>query len=67
MVDTFSELRLGGVLIAPFVSYAVAALILFFPLRLILVRASIHRLFSASPIVEVCGYVLILAALFVLF
>ena len=67
MLNTYPELRVGGVFIAPFVTYAAAALILFIPLRFVLPRTPIHRLFIASPVVELCGYVLILAALIIFF
>jgi hypothetical protein len=67
MLNTYAELRVGGVLIAPFVAYAAAALVLFLPMRLLAPRMPIPRLFVASPIVEVCGYVLILAALIIFF
>jgi hypothetical protein len=67
MLNTFRELRIGGVLVAPFVSYAAVALVLFLLLRYLIGRVPIHRWFDASPIVEVCGYILVLATLVVLF
>ncbi len=67
MLNTFEELKFGGVFFAPFVTYAAAALVLFLLLRSLWSRAPIPRMFSAAPIVEVCGYVLVLAALIVLF
>jgi|HubBroStandDraft_4_1064222.scaffolds.fasta_scaffold380181_2 hypothetical protein len=67
MLNTYPELAVGGVLVAPFVAYVAAALILFICLRLLLPRTPIRRLFVASPIVEACGYVLILAALIIFF
>ena len=63
----FSETAVGGVLFAPFVRYGLGALVIFFLLvRPILRRLPMHKLFANPPLVSVCLYVLVLAALIVL-
>jgi hypothetical protein len=56
----------GGVLLSPFVRYAVAALTIFLVLRLVLHLIGFPRLFSHPPIAELSLYVTILGLLTVL-
>jgi hypothetical protein len=67
MMHTFPELVIGGVLIAPFVSYTAAALVLFMLLRPVLRLIRFEGLFSNPPIALLCVYVTIVAVLIVLF
>ena len=67
MTRSFSELVIGGVLLAPFVTYAVAALAIFLILRPILSLSGFAKLFSHPSIAELSLYVTILGLLTVLF
>jgi hypothetical protein len=67
MSQTFRELVVGGVLITPFVTYVVAATILFLLLRPVLARIGFEGIFSAPPVALLSLYVVILAILIVLF
>ena len=67
MLNTYAELRFGGVLVAPFAGYAALALVLFVAVRYALLRISVDRFFNNLPVVEVSIYTLILAALIILF
>ena len=67
MTHAFSELVVGGVLLAPFVTYAVAALAMFLILRPILQLTGFVRLFSHPSIAELSLYVTILGLLTALF
>jgi hypothetical protein len=67
MMHNFPELTIGGVLIAPFVTYAGAAIVIFAVLRPLLHLVSFDRAFSNPPVAELSLYVLILALLIVLF
>ena len=67
MMHSFPELTIGGVLIAPFVIYAVAAIAIFAVLRPFLHLVGFDRVFSSAPIAELSLYVVILALLIVLF
>ena len=67
MTHGFPELTVGGVLVAPFVIYAGAAIAIFVLLRPFLRRVAFDRAFSAPPVAELSLYVLILALLIVLF
>ena len=66
MMHTFPEL-ISGVLVAPFVIYAGAAVAIFVGLRPFLRLVAFDRAFSNPPVAELCLYVLILALLIVLF
>jgi hypothetical protein len=63
MTHPFYELMVGGVLLAPFVRYAVAALAIFLVLRPVLHLIGFSRLFSHPPIAELSLYVTILGLL----
>jgi hypothetical protein len=67
MMHSFPELTIGGVLVAPFVIYAGAAIAIFAVLRPFLRLVAFDRAFSHPPIAELSLYVLILALLIVLF
>ncbi len=67
MTHAFSEFVVGGVLLAPFVTYAVAALAMFLVLRPILQLTGFARLFSHPSIAELSLYVTILGLITVLF
>ena len=67
MMHTFPELTIDGVLVAPFVTYAVAATATFAVLRPLLHLVAFDRAFSNPPVAELSLYVLILALLIVLF
>jgi len=67
MTHPFPELVVGGVLIAPLVSYAIAALAMFLVLRPVLHFIRFARLFSHPSIAELSVYVMVLGLLTVLF
>ena len=67
MTHPFRELVVGGVLVAPFVTYAVAALVMFLILRPILRLSGFAKLFSHPSIAELSVYVTILGLLTTLF
>jgi Protein of unknown function (DUF1656) len=66
MIHDFPEVVVGDVLIAPFVIYAVGALVLFVLLRPVLRLVCFESLFSNPPVALLCVYVTILALLIVL-
>ena len=67
MMHSFSELTIGGVLVAPFVTYAGVAIAIFAVLRPVLHLIAFDRAFSNPPVAELSLYVLILTLLIVLF
>ena len=67
MMHSFPELTIGGVLVAPFVMYAVTAIAIFAVLRPVLHVIAFDRAFSNPPVAELSLYVVILALLIVLF
>jgi hypothetical protein len=67
MMHSFPELTVGGVLVAPFVLYAGAALAIFAVLRPLLHLVAFDRAFSHPPVAELSLFVLILALLIALF
>jgi hypothetical protein len=67
MMHSFPELTIGGVLVAPFVIYAGAAIAMFAVLRPVLHLIAFDRAFSNPPVAELSVYVLILTLLIVLF
>ena len=66
-MHSFPELTIGGVLVAPFLIYAGAAIAIFAVLRPFPRLVAFDRAFSSPPIAELSLYVLILALLIVLF
>ena len=67
MTHGFPELTIAGVLVAPFVIYAGAAIAIFAVLRPVLHLIAFDRAFSNPPVAELSLYVLILTLLIVLF
>ena len=67
MTHSFSELTVGGILVAPFLAYAVVALVIMLVLRPLLRVTGAARLFSHPSIAGLSLYVTILAVLTVLF
>jgi hypothetical protein len=65
MINGFPELVVGGVLFAPFVSYALVALVLFLLLRPALLLINFEAGFSNPPLALLCVYLVILAILIV--
>jgi hypothetical protein len=63
MTHTYRELVLGGVLIAPIVTYAVTALLIFLLLRPLLHVVGFARLFSNPSLAELSLYVAIFGLL----
>jgi hypothetical protein len=57
MIHTYRELVIGGVLVAPIVSYAAIALVLFLLLRPVLHAVGFSRMFSNPSIAELSLYV----------
>ena len=67
MTHTFRELVVGGVLLAPFVTYAVAALVIVLIIRPVLHFAGFANMFSHTSIAELSLYVAILGLLILFF
>jgi Protein of unknown function (DUF1656) len=63
VTHTFSELVIGGVLVSPFITYAVMALVIFLLLRPILRLARFDKVFSNPSVAELSLYVTILGLL----
>jgi len=66
-MHSFSELVIGDVLVAPFISYAVTALAILVALRPILHLCGFGKLFSHPAVAELSLYVTILGLLTVAF
>jgi len=67
MNHPLSELVIGGVLVAPFVTYTVAALAVVLALRPVLRAVGFARLFSHPSVAELSLYVTVLGLLTVFF
>jgi hypothetical protein len=67
MTHTYRELIIGGVLVAPIVSYAAIALLLFLALRPVLHLVGFSRLFSSPSLAELSIFVTIFGLLTLLF
>jgi hypothetical protein len=67
MAHTFRELVIGGVLIAPFITYAIAALFALLLIRPVLRFVGFSRAFSNSAIAELSLYATILGLLVLFF
>ncbi|MEY9598255.1 hypothetical protein ABIF74_002947 [Bradyrhizobium japonicum] len=63
VTNTYRELVVGGVLIAPIVSYAATALLAFLLLRPLLRFVGFTRMFSNPSLAELCLYVSIFGLL----
>jgi hypothetical protein len=67
MAHTFPELIIGGVLLAPFVTYLLTALVVIIVLRPLLHVVGFAKMFSRTAIAELSLYVTILGLLMLLF
>ena len=67
MAHTFRELVIEGVLLAPFVTYLVMALVIIIVLRPILHVVGFAKMFSHASVAELSLYVTILSLLMLLF
>ncbi|MDH2386354.1 DUF1656 domain-containing protein [Bradyrhizobium sp. CER78] len=67
MAHTFPELIIGGVLVAPFVTYLVTALVVVIVLRPLLHVVGFAKMFSNASVAELSLYVTILSLLVLLF
>jgi len=67
MAHTFGELVVGGILVAPFVAYLVAALVVVIVLRPLLHIAGFAKMFSHAAIAQLSLYVTILCLLMLSF
>jgi hypothetical protein len=67
MARTFPELIIGGVLLAPFVTYLLTALVVIIVLRPLLHIVGFAKMFSHTAIAELSLYVAILGSLILLF
>jgi hypothetical protein len=67
VTHAFHELVIGGVLLTPAITYAVASLIIILVIRPILHFSGFAKMFSHASIAELSLYVTILGLLIVLF
>ena len=67
MAHTFPELIIGGVLVAPFVTYLVVAFVLIVVLRPLLHVVGFAKIFGHASVAELSLYVTILSLLVLLF
>ena len=67
MAHTFPELIIGGVLVAPFVTYLMTALVVIIVLRPLLHVVGFAKMFSPASIAELSLYVTILSLSMLLF
>jgi hypothetical protein len=67
MAHTFPELVIGGVLLAPFVTYLVVTLVIIIVLRPLLLVVGFAKMFSHAAIAELSLGVTILGLLMLLF
>lgn len=67
MTQTYRELVIGGVLVAPLVAYAAATIVILLVLRPVLHIIGFSRLFSNPPIAELSLYIAIFGLLTLLF
>ena len=63
MTHTFRELVIGGVLLAPFVTYAIAALVVVLISRPILRFTGFAKMFSHASIAELSVYLTVIGLL----
>ena len=63
----FNELILGGVFIAPFVTYALAAVAVLAILYPVMRLLHVDAIFANPPLALLCLYVIVIAALITLF
>jgi hypothetical protein len=63
VIQTYREFIIGGILIAPIVSYALVALLVFLLLRPLLQVVGFSRVFSSPPLAELSLFVTIFGLL----
>ncbi|MET0257111.1 MAG: DUF1656 domain-containing protein [Methylobacterium sp.] len=61
------ELQIGGVLVSPFVAYAIGALLVVIALRILFRKIRFSRYVANAPLAEAGIYVCVLALLIVFF
>ena len=61
-----TEFVVGGLLVSPFIKYALIAVLLFLPVRLVLVRLNFQKWFWHPILAEAALYLCILATLNIL-
>jgi hypothetical protein len=67
MAHTFAELVVGGVLLAPFVTFLAVALVIILALRPLLHAVGFAKMFSHAAIAEMSLFVTVLSLLILLF
>jgi hypothetical protein len=67
MAHTFPELVIGGVLVAPFVTYLMTTLVVVIVLRPLLHVVGFAKMFSHASVAELSLYVTVLSLLMLLF
>jgi hypothetical protein len=67
MTQTYREFVIGGVLVAPIVSYAAATIVILLVLRPVLHVIGFSRPFSNPPVAELSLYIAIFGLLTLLF
>ena len=67
MAHTFPELVIGGVLVAPFVTYLMTTLVVIIVLRPLLHVVGFAKMFSHASVAELSLYVTVLSLLMLLF
>jgi hypothetical protein len=67
MTHTLRELIIGGVLVAPFISYAVVALVIILTIRPVLHWVRFSTIFSHPSVAELSLYVTVLGLLVLFF
>lgn len=67
MMHTFPELIIGGVFVAPFMIYVLAALVVIWMIRPLLHLVGFSKLFSQPSVAELSLYLMILGLLVYLF
>jgi hypothetical protein len=67
MTQTYRELVIGGVLVAPLVAYAAATIVILLVLRPVLHIIGFSRLFSNPPIAELSLHIAIFGLLTLMF
>ncbi|WP_024519665.1 DUF1656 domain-containing protein [Bradyrhizobium sp. Tv2a-2] len=67
MAHAFPELIIGGVLLAPFVAYLVAALVVIIVIRPLLHAIGFTKMFSRASVAELCLYISFLGLLMLVF
>ena len=61
------EINLDGVFIAPFAAYLLAALLIFFPLRMLFDRWAIHRWVWHRQLFDISVFIIILSLVGLMF